>query len=229
MFSRIYKKLQTWERNYYASFGDDISTPEGRRQAVRHSHIVDHAFLRRFWTNMYPLGGQAWRSNQPDRRRFDHFKELGLRSIINLRGEHLFSYYLFEREACADYDIKLINYTIYARELATREEYLGLLDLFKTVERPFLMHCKSGADRAGLASALFMLDQMNAPVEEAMKQLSFKYIHLKNVGTGILDHMLEHYAADIAQNPMPIREWLETRYDRDAITASFNLKRGKKS
>ena len=34
------------------------------------------------------------------------------------------------------------------------------------------MHCKSGADRAGLASALWLLHVERRPVAEAMKQLS---------------------------------------------------------
>ncbi len=227
MFAKIYKAIQTWENNFYHSFGDDISTPKGRRQAVWHTHIVDHAWVRKIWPNMYPLGSRAWRSNQPDPKRFRKLQKLGIRSIINLRGISRYASYLFEQEACETYGIALYNLELDARNLGTREDYLRLLDLFERAEKPVLMHCKSGADRASLASALYLLDQENAPVAQAQAQLSLKYAHRKSTGTGILDHLLEHYAADSRDAPMSIREWFESRYDRAAITESFAKSRGK--
>ena len=88
------------------------------------------------------------------------------------------------------------------------------------------MHCKSGADRAGLASALYLMHVENKPVAEAKKQLSLRYLHLKNDSTGILDYMLDQYEQDITETPMPIREWFETRYDPKALTAGFQKLRG---
>lgn len=58
------------------------------------------------------------------------------------------------------------------------------------IDGPFLMHCKSGSDRAGLASALYLLDQ-GRPVAEARKMMSLRYLHLANSDAGILDVMLE--------------------------------------
>ena len=227
MFAKIYKTIQSWEKRFYHSFGDDITTPKGRRQAVWHTHIVDHAWIRKLWPNMYPLGAQAWRSNQPDPKRFEKLKQLGIRSIINLRGASRYASYLFEQESCAAYDIALYNHELDARSLGTREDYLRLLDLFARVEKPLLLHCKSGADRAGLAAALYMLDQERVTADEALNQLALKYAHRKSTGTGILDHLLEQYRDDSADTPMSIREWFETRYDRVAITRSFAISRGK--
>ena len=39
----------------------------------------------------------------------------------------------------------------------TRRELLQLIDLLETCSYPLLIHCKSGADRTGLASALYRL------------------------------------------------------------------------
>ena len=47
------------------------------------------------------------------------------------------------------------------------------------------MHCKSGADRAGLMSALYLILNQNVPVDKAKDQLSFKYLHLKHAGHDI--------------------------------------------
>ncbi len=225
MFRQIYDRVTAWQLKYNSSFGDDISTPKARRQARWHTHVVDHAFLRRIWTNMYPLGAHAWRSNQPGPERFERLRSQGIRSIINLRGPSAFAIYLFEKEACEAYGITLHNYEINAYQLDESQTYLGLLNLFERAQKPLLIHCKSGADRAGLASALYMMDREGLPVEEAMKQLSLKYIHRKRSNAGVLDYFLEAYARDNKAEPMPIRSWLETRYDSEGITKSFDIKR----
>ncbi len=227
LFPKQYEKLRAWQRARNSSYGTDISTPEARVEARRHANRVDHAFLRRLWTNMYPLGANAWRSNQPDPARFERLREVGIRSIINLRGPSAFAVYLFERESCERAGITLHNHMIDAYTLNTAETYLGLLDLFASAEKPVLMHCKSGADRAGMASALYMMDQEGVPVAQAKTQLALKHAHRKNSKAGILDHMLAAYEADNAVNPATIRDWLTTSYDRDALIASFNKARAK--
>ena len=49
-----------------------------------------------------------------------------------------------------------------------------------------MMHCKSGADRAGLMAALYLLIAKQ-PAREAVKQLTWKYGHVKQAKTGVLD------------------------------------------
>lgn len=100
---------------------------------------------------------------------------------------------------------------------------MELFEIFDRIEKPFLLHCKSGADRAGLVSALWLLDQEGATIAQARAMLSFRYVHLKRTKTGVLDHLLETYAADA---PMPIRRWFAEKYDPAAITASFHAKMG---
>ena len=84
-----------------------------------------------------------------------------------------------------------------------------------------MIHCKSGADRTGLASALYLMDAEGVPVEVAQKQMSLRYLHLKNSSRGAMDHLLDAYAADNARNPMPVRRWIETVYDHEALEAEF--------
>lgn len=229
MFRKFYDRAQTWQRKFNSSFGDDISTPKTRLLARVHTHLVDHAWIRRLWTNMYPLGANAWRSNQPGPNRFRRLNHMGIKSIINLRGPSAFAVYLFEKEACEAHGISLHNHAIAAFKLSTPETYLGLLELFDRVEKPVLIHCKSGADRAGLASALYLMDQENVPVEQAKAQLALKYVHRKNSKAGVLDHFLETYARDNRAEPMPIRRWLETRYDQAYVKQSFAAIRGERA
>ena len=89
---------------------------------------------------------------------------------------------------------------------------------------PFLMHCKSGADRTGLVATLYLMVKEGQPVAEARKQLSFRYLHIRRTSTGILDHFFDVYEARNAQAPIAIEEWIKTEYDRDALTESFAKK-----
>lgn len=227
MFQQLKSRLDEAERNLRNSFGNDISSPRGRRAAVWHFHLMDHAFLRVLWSNLDEVEPGVWRSNQPSPRRLKRYARMGIRTIINLRGTSSQSHFLLEQEACNSLGLKLESVPIHARSLVGAEQLLALLDLFETVERPFLMHCKSGADRAGLAAALYLMHIRNVPVQHAKRQLSFRYLHLKNDQTGILDFMLDRYAEDFEKSRVPIRKWIETSYDNRALSREFRQLRGK--
>ena len=227
MIHPLKTRLDKTDRNYRETILQRFATPAGRRAAFWHFHLMDHAFLRLWWTNMAEIVPGVWRSNQPSPRRLARYKAMGIKTIISLRGDAPHSHNLFEEEACRELGLELRVAGFQARKAPKREKLLDLLDILETTERPFLMHCKSGADRAGLASALFLMHVEGRPVEEAAKQLSFRHLHLKSTATGILDHILERYAADSAATPMPVRQWIETRYDRADVTESFARKRGK--
>ncbi len=223
----LHRKATAWQLAYNSSFGDDISTPEARKKAVWHTHVVDHAFLRRVWRNSRQLSPDAWRGNQPDPKRIAQLKQMGIRTLLNLRGPSAFAVYLFEKEACDAQGLTLVDHQLEAYSLCSRETYLRLFELFDTVEKPFFMHCKSGADRSGLAAAFYLMDQQNASVEQALGELSLKYAHRRKSRAGILDHLLESYRQDTSDAPMPIRRWIASRYDRAAITTAFEAKRAK--
>jgi protein tyrosine/serine phosphatase len=116
-----------------------------------------------------------------------------------------------------------------ARKAAPRDEYLRLFDIFDTAERPMVMHCKSGADRTGIASALYLLVCEGAPMAEARKQLRFwPFLHLKRSATGILDHILDLYERRCATTgPIAIRDWFATEYDPVVATESFAAHRAR--
>lgn len=228
MFKSLYAAIKQRERAWKHGFGMDISTPAGRRAARCHNNLVDHAFLRRILPNRYQLSPDAWRSNQPDPVHFPALQQAGIQTVINLRGKSEYSYYLFEVEACRDYGMDLIDHPLFARKLATAEQYLELLDIMERAAKPMLIHCKSGADRTGIASALYLLDQRGATPDEARAQLSLKYAHQRWSKAGILDAMLDTYAEYYRNDPISVRDWLTRHYDRDAITQAFQVKRKKR-
>ncbi len=221
MIGKAITRFRRWKQAFKEHGGADIATPAGRRRAAWHLHLVDFAFFRLRWSNLHPVAEGVWRSNQPGPNRFGQFRELGLRTILNLRGQRHFASVQFEQEACDAQGITLLHMDLLAGKLASGAEYVRLLELMEQAEKPLLIHCKSGADRTGLAAALYLIDQQLAPVAEAKKQLSFKYLHWKIAEAGVLDALLAAYEADVQDTPMPIREWLLSRYDPEAISAGF--------
>lgn len=201
--------------------GDEISTPAGRRRAWWRLMMTDHGILRTVWSNMHEIAPGVWRANQPSPRRLRRWKALGIKSVINLRGTEPKAHYLLEAEACRKLGIRLHSLRFSSRRFAPPERLIELLDLMRDAERPTVIHCKSGADRTGLASALYLMDAEGVPVEVAQKQMSLRYLHLKNSSRGAMDHLLDAYAADHARNPMPVRRWIETVYDHEALEAEF--------
>ena len=83
------------------------------------------------------------------------------------------------------------------------------------------LRTKSGADRAGLMSVLYMIFRMKEPVRVAKEQLSKKYLHLKEGKTGLLDAFFEAYLSAESATGIGFEEWVRTEYDREALKAEF--------
>lgn len=201
--------------------GWDIADPRSRRLAWLHYHLADHGLLRRHWSNMDQVAPGVWRSNQPTHARFVALKAMGFRSVLNLRGPGRTPAFLFACESCEALGLKLVAVALQARRAPRREQVLALFEAFRTLERPFLMHCKSGADRTGFASALYLLAHEGATLAEARRHLSFRYLHVRVSRTGILDHVLDLYEARLARGAIGIEEWFATEYDSHAAEAGF--------
>ncbi len=197
-----------------------LDGPGARRRAAFHYHLLDHAVLRRRWSNMHQVAPGVWRSNHPTHARLRDLKAMGIRTILNLRGAGETPPFLFEHESCRALGLELRSVGLSARAAPRQGELLKLFEAFRTVERPFVMHCKSGADRAGLAAALYLLAH-GAPLAEARRQLSWRFLHIRHSRTGILDHVLELYEARLAQGPIGIEDWVRDEYNRDAAMASW--------
>lgn len=204
----------------------DLSTPGGRRRAWWQFQLADHAFLRHLWANRSEIAPGVVRSNQPDPKRIAALADKGIRTIVNLRGTRPTSFYLLEREACAAQGLTLISHRLNSAVLPPRAEVLALCDSFVSAEKPMLIHCKSGADRTGLAAALYLILICHAPVDLALRQLHWRYLHFSSGPRGVLDHMIRTYGQAQAASGIGLRDWLATRYDPTALTAEFRAGRG---
>jgi protein tyrosine phosphatase (PTP) superfamily phosphohydrolase (DUF442 family) len=222
MIGTLKDRLDAWQRRLTAKIGGDISTPEARRAARMHYRFVDHGFLRALWKNFHQIAPGVYRSNQPSGRQLEAIdRRLGLRSVLNLRGTSKQSFYLFEAEVCAKKDIRLIDLPMSATHAPTRDKLERLIEVLQTAEKPMLIHCKSGADRTGLAAVLYLLLIEKRPFAEARRQLSLSYLHVANSPAGIQDHFLRCYEAAHLASGIEFLVWMRTVYDPVKVTTSF--------
>ena len=124
--------------------------------------------------------GQVYRTAQIDAEDIEHYqKKYGIRSIINLRGENIGKKCYDEEVAAAtSANITHINFRMAAKRELTVEQGNELIDLMRTAPKPLLIHCKSGADRTGLAAALYLAAIEKQPENIAEHELSPIYGHL---------------------------------------------------
>lgn len=187
--------------------------------------VFDHGVFRTVWRNEAEVAPGVLRSNQPDPRTIRLLASRGIRAVLNLRGATEYGSYLLESEACRAAGIDLVDLKFTSRALPSHDDILALDALFARLPKPFLMHCKSGADRAGFAAALYLLLREGASAEVALRQLCWRFLHLGSGNTGIMRFMIERYAADARRHPMSFREWAATRYDPAALSAAFRADR----
>lgn len=185
---------------------------------------ADHSFFRFVFNTRSQIAPGVYRSSHPMPYQLRSAQRAGVRTVLNLRGpeQHVGSNQI-EWDACRRLGLKLVHFPIGSRDAPSREQVLTLIELLGTLPRGLLIHCKSGADRAGLASTIYMLVYAGQPLDQALKQLSFwRHGHVHQAKTGILDHFFEHYRLYCAQQPIGFEDWIRTVYDRKAVIESFH-------
>ncbi|MBO0904287.1 fused DSP-PTPase phosphatase/NAD kinase-like protein [Jiella sonneratiae] len=101
-----------------------------------------------------------------------------IRSILNLRGTHRdAAWYRDETLVAAGSGVEEIAIGISADEEPSPETLARIEAAVRDAPKPLLIHCKSGADRSGLASAIYEYAVAGRPAAVADGQLSFFYGH----------------------------------------------------
>ncbi len=217
----LFQRLKEKERAFRYSFNVAPDTPALRRRAEFYTSYFDHGILRKLWSNFHKVAPGVYRSNHPDRRHLEKMKALGIRTVINLRGTNGGAPYLIEQQDCAALGLRMIDVNMVARMAPPRDFFLQLFDAFRAAEKPFVMHCKSGADRSGLAAALWLITYEGETVAQARRMLSPRYIHFKWTKTGVLDHILDCYEARLARGQISFEDWIRSEYDHQDMQRSY--------
>jgi protein tyrosine/serine phosphatase len=199
----------------------DLSTTHGRLATYLHYMWNDHAYVRLARTNAHWLSDEMVRASQPWPHQVKAWRDRGIRTIVTLR-HGVDSHHILEQEACDKYGIKLVYFIVWSREAPTKEQVLGAKELFDSIEYPAMMHCKSGSDRAGVMSVLYMHFRRKKPISEAIKQLHLRFGHVRQSNTGVLDYCFEKYLNEIEPLGLSFEGWVcSPDYDPVAIKRDF--------
>jgi hypothetical protein len=107
-----------------------------------------------------------------------------------------------------------------ATKRPSRRELLTLLDLFARCSYPLLIHCKSGADRTGLASGLYLMARRGVDPMRAESAFSLAHAHIPLFGPERLHEPFREYAAWLAERrldhtPDRLLGWVRNEYRAD--------------
>lgn len=202
----------------------NLSTPRGRRRAWLHAMFKEHNFTNLFRFNFHRISNDAFRSSQPTMWQLRRIvKKYGIKTILNLKGANPNSaYWAFEREQCEKLGVRLIDVDIKSREAPSPENLRCAKALFGSVEYPIWMHCKAGADRAGIFATLFQYFHLDIPIEQTDQLRLWPYGHIRLSKTGKIDHYLEQYATFHKMHPgIGLLEWAERVADHGQIDREF--------
>lgn len=123
--------------------------------------------------------GLVYRSGQLWPSQLSHLiKEKRIRTVINLRGVNTGSqWYDDEVEVTRSSGVEHRSIPMSANREPSPEILAKLIETMKTAQHPILIHCEAGADRSGLASALYQYVLQKKTSEVSVGQLSLWYGH----------------------------------------------------
>lgn len=165
------------------------------------------------------IPGQIYRSGQLGSEQLEQvIKEFGIRSIINLRGvKGDEDWYIQEKETAEKFGVELYNVAEMGMELQSyrlpaRDEVEKLIALIASVPRPILAHCKTGADRTGLFSAVTLLLGQNGDLEQAWDHSSLKYLAIEDSAGSQFLQKYQDWLSGRKHTQKLFTQWLEQTY-----------------
>ena len=141
--------------------------------------------------------GVVYRSGQLDAEQLQNLiDETQIRSILNLRGANpQEAWYRDEKTVAAENGVKSIAIPISASLEPSMATLRQIEAAMRSAPKPLLIHCMSGADRSGLASAIYEYAVAGRPAAAASGQLSIAFGHFPwlTSRTGAMDRAFDHY------------------------------------
>jgi protein tyrosine phosphatase (PTP) superfamily phosphohydrolase (DUF442 family) len=176
------------------------------------------------------IPGRVYRCSQPSADGLrgiisDH----NIRTVINLRGPSLApaaGWYADELTVGHEAGVSQEDFTLSASLPPPPAELRRLIDVLDHTAYPVLVHCKQGADRTGLVSALTLLLTTDATPAEARRQLWPRYGHISLGKTAAMGRFFDQYeswlvAQNETHNSERFRRWVLTEYRPDVAASTL--------
>lgn len=141
-----------------------------------------------------------------------------IRTVLNLRGSAPWDdWYKQECRATFAAGVSQEDVTLSAHTLPFPSELKRVIEVLDRSEYPILIHCKQGADRTGLVSAMVLLLYTDATLPEARRQLLPRYGHWEVVRTANMERFFDLYEQRLTadadtHSPERFRRWVLSEY-----------------
>lgn len=160
---------------------------------------------------------ELYRCAQPSEGDLERLvRDYGVRTVVNLRGRlDGADWYEEESRACQRLGVSNEVLTMSATRLPARHEVRRLIEILDRAERPIVLHCRQGADRTGLATAIAMLLRDNVAYADAKASLGLRCGHWPIGPTANLSGFFDEYEGWLASRkhtPELFREWVNNHY-----------------
>ena len=140
--------------------------------------------------------GKCYRSGQMDAATLARtIKAYGIKCVLNLRGTPASqAWYKDEAATCAALGVEYATVPVHLGRLTEPDHIAALIARLEHGPYPLLLHCREGADRAGLASVLYVMVVEGKPLDEALAgQMTWRYGHLSLGPAKAVDDFFELY------------------------------------
>lgn len=114
--------------------------------------------------NWYRVNADVYRSEQPTREGFEEARRIGIKTIVNLRRHHS------DAPLIEGLGLALVEVPMNAGDFG-EDDIVKALRAIQTAEKPVLVHCQFGSDRAGVVIAMYRIVFEGWTKEEALAEL----------------------------------------------------------
>jgi protein tyrosine phosphatase (PTP) superfamily phosphohydrolase (DUF442 family) len=187
----------------------------GRMVVGRNTHVV--------------VPGRLYRSAQLSPGQLDAFvRAHGVRTVVNLRGRPFDPWYPAEAQVTQALGISQEDVTTSANHLPSPGEIRRLVEVFDRSQHPLLIHCQQGADRTGLAAAVYQILYTDASYAGARHQCSPRYGHWAVHTAAAMDEFFDQYeewlsASGQSHSADAFRRWATQHYCPGSYQARLEL------
>ena len=193
----IFRKLR---KAQIGTFGNSVENRLNLFGCYVHFYFFDHGWIRAIYDNYFMVDEKLHRSSHPSYSTLKKAASLGITQVISLRHPGKISYQLLEERWTDRLGLKFISYSMSASDISDPSTYLHILDQINNNSGKTLIHCKSGADRSGLVSALYLLNQSVPQIQKSLQMLNWKFGHFGLGKKAINRKFLHQVISIISQN-----------------------------
>ena len=114
--------------------------------------------------NLHKVNDSIYRSEQPNSNEFLQLEKMGIKSVLNLRNDKSDTS-LLQLTNLNYNQIKIVTVNF------SDSEIIEALKIIKNAPKPLLIHCKHGADRTGVVTAMYRIIFEDWATKKAIDEL----------------------------------------------------------